>query len=193
MEEVDLKRGFNNVSVLCFTLWLPARSWEVWGTGRMWIFITPCCYFFWGFNRLSAFHTIFVSTFLLTLFLISTYWNSKDNIIHNDFIFLCKNVCGCWWFMSAVLAAQVVEIRRIVVPSQPGQIVQETLSWKSPSWKRIGGVAQGVVFKNKSKYHKKSVQSDKCNAYILYTHYKFMMKHVSGTYTLYICCTCYFI
>jgi hypothetical protein len=159
MEEVDLKRGFNNVSVLCFALCLPASLREVWGTGRMWIlFIAPCCYFFWGFNRLSAFHTIFLSTFLLTLFLISTYWNSKDNIIHNDFIFPCKNVGGCWWLMPAALAAQVVEIRRIVVPSQPGQIVQETLSWKNPSWKRTGGVAQGVAPEFKSQHHKKVVR-----------------------------------
>jgi hypothetical protein len=96
------------------------------------LFIAPCCYFFWGFNRLSALHTIFLSSFLLTLFLISTYWNSKDSIIHSEFIFLCKHVAGCWWFMPAGLAAQVVEIRRIVVPTHPGQIVQETLSWKKP-------------------------------------------------------------
>jgi hypothetical protein len=93
MEEVDLKRGFNMFLFPVLTCdYQPAH-------GRFGeqeecesLFIAPCCYFFWGFNRLSAFHTIFLSTFLPTLFLISLYWNSKYNIIHNDFIFLCKNV-----------------------------------------------------------------------------------------------------
>jgi hypothetical protein len=168
------------------------------------LFIAPCCYFFWGFNRLSALHTIFLSSFLLTLFLISTYWNSKDNIIHNGFIFLCKHVAGCWWLMPAVLAAQVVEIRRIVVPCQPGQIVPETLSWKNPSWKRTGGVAQLVAHEFKYHFHKKSVQSDKCmhiyyifttsswwNMFLEHTHYMYvagvMLYNVHIGFTSYIC------
>jgi hypothetical protein len=36
------------------------------------------------------------------------------------------------------------EIRRIEVQSQPKQIVCETLSRKKPSYKRAGGVTQGV-------------------------------------------------
>jgi hypothetical protein len=93
MEEVDLKRGFNMFLFPVLTCdYQPAH-------GRFGeqeecesLFIAPCYYFFWGFKRLSALHTIFLSTFLPTLFLISLYWNSKYNIIHNDFIFLCKNV-----------------------------------------------------------------------------------------------------
>jgi hypothetical protein len=33
-----------------------------------------------------------------------------------------------WWFMLIILATLEAEIRRIVVQSQPGQIVLETLS-----------------------------------------------------------------
>jgi hypothetical protein len=44
-----------------------------------------------------------------------------------------------------ILATQVAEIRKIMVQSQPGQIVWETLSRKkSPSQKKAGKVAQGV-------------------------------------------------
>jgi hypothetical protein len=37
--------------------------------------------------------------------------------------------------------------------AKPGQIVQEVLSWKNPSVKRAGGVAQGVDPKFKPQYH----------------------------------------
>jgi hypothetical protein len=46
--------------------------------------------------------------------------------------------------MPVILATQKAEIRRIVVLSQPGETVLETLSRKYPSQKRTGGVAQGV-------------------------------------------------
>jgi hypothetical protein len=46
--------------------------------------------------------------------------------------------------MPIILATQEAEIRRIGVRSQPRQIICKTLSQKSPSQKRAGGVAQCV-------------------------------------------------
>jgi hypothetical protein len=46
--------------------------------------------------------------------------------------------------MPIILATQEAEIRRIVVQSQPWQIVQEIPSQKNPSLKRDGGVTQVV-------------------------------------------------
>jgi hypothetical protein len=59
------------------------------------------------------------------------------------------------WLTSIVLATQEAEIRRIVVRSQPGQIVRETLSRRNPSPKRAGGVAQGEGPEFKSQSAKK--------------------------------------
>jgi hypothetical protein len=53
-----------------------------------------------------------------------------------------------------ILATQEAEIRRITVPSQPGQIVRETLSQKNPSQKRTDKVSQGVGPEFKPQYHK---------------------------------------
>jgi hypothetical protein len=55
---------------------------------------------------------------------------------------------------AIILATQEAAIR-IAVPSQPGQIVPETLIQKCPSQKWAGGVAQGVGSEFKSQYHKK--------------------------------------
>jgi hypothetical protein len=44
--------------------------------------------------------------------------------------------------MPVILATQEGEIRRIVVQSQLGQIVHETLSQKNPSQKKAGGVTE---------------------------------------------------
>jgi hypothetical protein len=46
------------------------------------------------------------------------------------------------WLMPINLISQEVKIRRIMVQSQPGQIVHETLSWKILSQKRAGRAAQ---------------------------------------------------
>jgi hypothetical protein len=57
-----------------------------------------------------------------------------------------KEEIGAWhqWLMHVILDTQKAEIRRIVVPIQPGQILQEILSRKNPSQKRAGRVTQVV-------------------------------------------------
>jgi uncharacterized protein YcfJ len=58
--------------------------------------------------------------------------------------------------MPVILAIQKAENVRIVVRSQPRQIVRETLSQrKNPSQERAGGVAVGVCTEVKSQYHAK--------------------------------------
>jgi hypothetical protein len=56
------------------------------------------------------------------------------------------------WFTPVILATQEAEIRRIMVQSQPWQIVCKTLSRKNPSQKRAGGVAQGIGLEFKPQY-----------------------------------------
>jgi hypothetical protein len=46
-----------------------------------------------------------------------------------------------WWLTPVIPATQEAEIRRIMVRSQPRQIVQEPLPQKNLSQKRDGGVA----------------------------------------------------
>jgi hypothetical protein len=41
-----------------------------------------------------------------------------------------------WWLTPVILAPQEAEIRRIMVQSQPGQIVHETLSCTKPFTKK---------------------------------------------------------
>jgi hypothetical protein len=54
--------------------------------------------------------------------------------------------------MSVVLATQEAKIRRILVRSQlPANSVQEILSRKNPSQKKVGGVAQEVECQLKKK------------------------------------------
>jgi hypothetical protein len=69
--------------------------------------------------------------------------------------------------MPVILATQEAEIRRIMVQSQPGQIVHETLSRKNPSQKRAGGVAQGVgpEFKPQYRKTKQNKKNDECKKF----------------------------
>jgi hypothetical protein len=57
--------------------------------------------------------------------------------------------------MPVILATQEAKIRRIMVQSQPRQIVRETLSQTKLSRKRAGGMAQGVIPDVMPQYHKK--------------------------------------
>jgi hypothetical protein len=69
--------------------------------------------------------------------------------------------------MPLILATQQVEIKRMMVQSQPGQRVRKTLPQNNPSQKRAGGAAQGVgpVFKpeycKKKRKEKKDIKSKK--------------------------------
>jgi hypothetical protein len=60
--------------------------------------------------------------------------------------------------MPVILATQEAEIRRIMVQSQPRQIVWETLSQENPSQRRAGGVAQGTVPEFKPQCQKKNIK-----------------------------------
>jgi hypothetical protein len=60
-----------------------------------------------------------------------------DTNMHKEW---CK--AGCQGLTLVTLATQEAELRRIMVWSQPGQIVLETLSWKILNQKMAGGVAQ---------------------------------------------------
>jgi hypothetical protein len=55
--------------------------------------------------------------------------------------------------MPIILATQKAEIRKIMVQSQPGQIVPKAIS-KNPSQKRTGGVVQSKDPKFKLQYCK---------------------------------------
>jgi hypothetical protein len=67
--------------------------------------------------------------------------------------------------MSAILATHEAEIRRIMVQSQPGEIVCEILSQKNPFLKCAGGVPQdeSPEFIPPPLYHKKG----KKNGYVV--------------------------
>jgi hypothetical protein len=68
---------------------------------------------------------------------------------------------GCRWLTPVIPATQEVEIRKIVVQSQPEQIVHETLSQKIRHKNRAGRVAQGEGLEFKPQYHKKKKKKKK--------------------------------
>jgi hypothetical protein len=57
--------------------------------------------------------------------------------------------------MPVIPATLEAEIRRIMVQSQPRQIVHKTLSQKYPTQNRAGGVAQSIGPQFKPQYQKK--------------------------------------
>jgi hypothetical protein len=58
-------------------------------------------------------------------------WASrKRSCCSLSFCFKRQKAAGCWWLTPVILATQEAAIRRIVVRSQPRQIVCETLSQK---------------------------------------------------------------
>jgi hypothetical protein len=57
------------------------------------------------------------------------------------------------WLTPVILATQKAEIRRIVVQTQLGQTVRETLSRKTLHKNRAGRVAQGEGPEFKAQYH----------------------------------------
>jgi hypothetical protein len=59
---------------------------------------------------------------------------------------------------ACILATQKAEIRRLIVQSQPGQILHETLSQQTFHKNMTGGVAQGEGPKFKPQCWKKNKQ-----------------------------------
>jgi hypothetical protein len=70
-------------------------------------------------------------------------------------------LAGHWWLTPVIPATQEAAIRRIVVRSQPGQIVREIICWKNSTQKRARGVAQGVCLVFKPQYWEKTKQNSK--------------------------------
>jgi hypothetical protein len=108
----------------------------------------------------------------LIMFFTSKNWNllihkakSSNDILGQSsgfYMYQIKKKLGCkmkWalclWLIPVILSTQEGEIRRIVIWSQPKQIVHEILSGKYPSQKRAGGVTNSKGPEFKPQYHKK--------------------------------------
>jgi hypothetical protein len=81
--------------------------------------------------------------------MLQTFLGNKIIVAWNKVLEKVQGYAGCQWLTPVIPATQEADIRRIIVQSQPGQIVHETLSQQIPSPKRAGGVAQveGPEFK----------------------------------------------
>jgi hypothetical protein len=66
---------------------------------------------------------------------------------------LHRKRAGHWWLTPIILDTQEAEMRRIVVQSQPWQIVHKTPSQNNSSPKGAGRVAQGEGPEFKPQYH----------------------------------------
>jgi hypothetical protein len=74
-----------------------------------------------------------------------------------------QKLAGCWWLLPVILATQEAKIRRIVVRSQPQQIVFETLPGKKNLHKKglverlkgVGPEFKRQYCKNKIKQYQK--------------------------------------
>jgi hypothetical protein len=62
--------------------------------------------------------------------------------------------------MPVILTTQKAGIRKIMVQSQPRQVVPRDPSLKNPSQKRAGGVSQGVGPEFKTQYLKKKKKTN---------------------------------
>jgi hypothetical protein len=69
--------------------------------------------------------------FIVLLFCFVFYFKAKKGRTDK----LLRIQAGHWWLTPIILTTQEAEIRRILVQSQPGQIVHETLSRKNLSQK----------------------------------------------------------
>jgi hypothetical protein len=58
---------------------------------------------------------------------------------------ISKSVHGCGWLIPVIPATQEAETRRILVRSQPRQIVHETLSQKKTKQKTKTHLKKGLV------------------------------------------------